>query len=494
MLRKLASQTAVYGISTIIAKLLNYMLTPYLTRVMSLGEYGVITDLYALIPFVMVLLTMGLETGYFRFAGAAESLQDKRTVFSTTWGTLTLMALLFMAGAWLFTPQIAAVMEYSSTPSYIWLVAAIIALDVIAAIPFARLRQEDRRMRYVVIRTLSVVVTIVFTVLFYSFLPRMAEGGGVWSALYIPNYGAGYALIANLISSLVTLVVLFPVYRDVVPRIKWSLLRTILIYSFPLLMGGIAGTANQFIDRQLIKYLMPGDDAMAALGMYGAIAKIGVILLLFTQMYRLAAEPFFLANFKKDDFKKTNAEALKYFVIASLAMYLIITLFSDLFALVLVGPEYREGIYILPILLLANIFSGITFNLNLWYKQTGDTKYAIVVTGLGLVVTIAIGVAMIPRFGIIGAAWTRFGCEAVMLVISYYLNNRYFPTPYNLKRIAEYTLVAGVIYATTFLTADWHWFVQYSVNLLFLILFAFFVVRKEHIDIKSIIGSLRRKL
>ena len=333
MLRQLAGQTAIYGISSIVSRLLNYLLTPFLTRIMTTGEYGVITDMYALIPFAMVVLTMGMETGYFCFAGKAEGLHGRQEVFSTTWGAVSAVAVLFAALGILFTPELSRVMDYPDHPSYIWIVAVVIALDVITAIPYARLRQENKARLFVILRTFSVVLNVVLVVFLYEGLPRLAVGGGWWASLYDPSYGAGYYLVANLITSFVTLLLLFPAYRDCVPRIRWRLLRTIFIYSFPLLVSGVAGVANQFIDRQLIKYPMPRGEAMDALGIYGAVAKLGVILLLFIQMYRYAAEPFFLANFKKEDFLRANAEALKYFAIVSVAIFLLIMLFADPFAL-----------------------------------------------------------------------------------------------------------------------------------------------------------------
>ena len=326
MIRQLAGQTAIYGISSIASRLLNYLLTPLLTRVLSPAEYGVITDMYALIPFVMVVLTLGMETGYFRFAGQAEGLA-KREVFSTSWGCVSSLAILFAALVWIFTPQLSHLMAYADHPSYIKLVALIIALDVITAIPYARLRQEGKAKRFVAIRTFSVILNVLIVLFLYLGLPKLAVGSGFWASLYDPNYGPGYYLVSNLITSFVTLLILYPSYRDAIPRIQWSLLRRMLIYSLPLLVSGVAGVANMFIDRQMIKYLMPADEAMIALGIYGAVAKLGVILLLFIQMYRYAAEPFFLASFKKDDFLNANAEALKYFSIVSVGIFLMIMLF-----------------------------------------------------------------------------------------------------------------------------------------------------------------------
>ncbi len=494
MLRQLAGQTAIYGISSIVARLINYLLTPYLTRIMTTGEYGVITDMYAVIPFAMVVLTMGLETGYFRFAGLAPDATGKRAVFSTAFGTTSLAALIFFGATLLFLPQLSESMGYPDHPSFIWMVGAIIALDVMTTIPFARLREEGKALRFVWIRVLSVVINVALCLFFYSALPLLSEGGwDLAAAAWVPSFGAGYVFAANLIASFVTLLLLIPTFRDAMPRISKVILIPILIYSFPLLISGIAGTANQFIDRQMIKYLMPEGEWMEALGVYGAVVKIGVVLVLFTQMYRFAAEPFFLSNFKKEDFLRANAEALKYFTIVSVGIFLMITLFSDLFALI-VGEAFREGMRILPLILLANIFSGMTLNLSFWYKQTGQTRYAIYVTGVGLVITLAMSFALVPVMGYMGAAWARLGCEAVMLVLSYYYNHRHYPTPYNLRRIGGYFLLGGALYAVGLVGID-NEVLKYFVHLLLLAIFALYAVRRENIDVAGMISSIvKRKI
>lgn len=481
MIRQLAGQTAVYGISSIVSRLLNYLLTPLLTRVLTTGEYGVITDVYALIPFAMVLLTLGLETGYFRFAGRSGEGFTRREVFSTAWGTVSAAAIGFAALAWLFTPFLARVMEYADHPAYIRLVAAIIALDVIGTIPYARLRQENKALLFVTIRTFSVALTLALSFFFYLALPSLAAHGGFWASWYDPSFGPGYFLVANVITSAITLLALWPAWRDTLPRIDVRLLRTMLLYSLPLLVSGIAGTANLFIDRQMIKYLMPVDEAMAALGIYGAVAKLGVILLLFVQMYRYAAEPFFLSEFKRDDFRRANAEAFKLFSMASVGIFLLVMFFQEGFAL-LVGPAFRVGMSILPLILLANVFSGMTFNLNFWYKQTGDTRFAIWITGTGLAVTVALNVWLVPRLGYTGAAWARLGCETVMLLLSYGLNRRYFPTPYNLRRIGEYFLLGALLYGVTFLTGSWSLWPKYALYTVLLAGFGLYGLRREGIS------------
>ena len=269
-----------------------------------------------------------------------------------------------------------------------------------------------------------------------------------------------------------------------------------MVYSLPLLISGIAGTANEFIDRQMIKYLTPEATAMAELGIYGAIVKIAVVMTLFTQMYRLAAEPFFLAGFKKEEFKEANAASMKYFVIASMLIFLGITLFSDMFALI-VGRDFREGIDILPVVLLSNVLAGIWFNLSFWYKREEKTKYAMSITFLGLIITVALSFVLVPKMGYRGAAWVRLVAEGAMVVWSYMLCRKHYPIPYDLKRISEYFVVGGASYAiSTIFIEPIGGSVKVVGNIALFIVVVCYAVWRENIDIKrlgkSIIGRFIR--
>ncbi len=461
MIKQLASQTALYGVSSIASRLLNYLLTPLLTRVLTTGEYGVITDLYALIPFLLVIGTMGLETAYFRFAGAATSEAERRTLFATTWGTVSAIGLLLAAGVMLFLNPLSAVMAYSDHPSYVAMMGWIVALDLITTMPYARLRQEQRAGRFVAIRTASVVLNVLLVVLLYVGLPRWAP------SLYDPAFAPGYYLLANLIASGVTLLLLFPTYRDTLPIPRLGVLRRLLAYALPLVAGGTLGIANLYIDRQMIKYLMPAEGAFEALGIYGAIAKLGVILLLFTQMYRYAAEPFFLGRFDKNAFKQLNAEAFKYFALVAIGIFLFIIAYEPLFAL-LVRPDFRQSISILTLIIIANIFTGLTLNLNFWYKQSGQTHFALWVVGVGLACTLGLNLLLVPRLGYVGAAWARLGCELVMFAVSYALNRRYYPTPYNLPRVGSYALFGALAFGAMHYTATLPTALFYLLNTLLL--------------------------
>ncbi|MDR2886235.1 MAG: oligosaccharide flippase family protein [Rikenellaceae bacterium] len=492
-IKKLAEQTAVYGISSIVARLLNYLLVPYLTRIMTPAEYGVITDMYAIIPFAMVILTLGLETGYFRFAAKARTRRRREEVFSTTWGATSYMGLAFMAVAWMWQMPIATAMGYGDRPELFMIMAGIITLDMINAIPFVRLREQGRAARFVWVRIVSVAINLGLCFFFYGALPHIPA----LARMYDPSFGAGYYMVANLISSLATLVIVTPVDTKRLFRgMNWRLLRQIMVYSLPLLLSGIAGTANEFIDRQMIKFLVPEHLAMASLGIYGAVMKIGVVMLLFTQMYRLAAEPFFLAEFKKEDFMRVNAEAMKYFIIVSITLFLGITLFADLFALI-IGAEFRHGMYILPWVLAGNILSGVVLNLSFWYKQSGRTLFAVVVTGTGLIFTIGMGYWLIPKLGFMGASLARVACEGAMVLVSYWFKRRYFPIPYDLKRIGEYVLVGLALYATGFFTALLPDAAEYLLNLCLVAAFFFYALWREKIDLagmlRSVIKTVTRK-
>ena len=489
MLEKLAKQTAIYGISTILGRFLSYLLTPFYTRIFGLEAYGVVTDVYALIPFALVLLTMGMESSYFRFAAKAEAaggdvLGAKRKLFATAWGITSLAAVIFFAVVAMWRGPVSALMgeAYVAHPEYVVIVAAIILFDVAGCIPFSRLREQGKALTFVSLKLFNIILQVGLAFAFW----------GV--GLFDSEFGVGWAFVANLAASVVTWGAVMCTTGGVAPRIDWRLLTAILVYSLPLLVSGIAGTANEFIDRQLIKYLVP-EGSMAQLGIYGAITKIAVVMTLFTQMYRLAAEPFFLSNFRKEDFVAMNAAALKYFVMASMAIFLGIALFKDIFALI-VGSSFREGIFILPVVLGANILSGVWLNMSFWYKREERTWFALAITFTGLVFSVVGGAILIPRWGYYGAAWSRFLSEAAMVTASWLLNRKYFPTPYDMPRIAEYVVVGlalftvGEYVAPRWIEGVW----LNAINALLFGVFILFAVRRERINVGAMVRSvLKRK-
>ena len=485
MLEKLAKQTAIYGISTIVGRFLSYLLTPFYTRIFGVETYGIITDVYALIPFALVVLTLGMESGYFRFTAKAEEVGGdvaaaKKRIFTTMWGITSLAAVAFFTLVALFAPECSALMGevYSANPEYVVIVAAIVLFDVAGCIPFCRLRESGQALKYVSFKLANIIMQVGFAAIFWAV------------GLFDSDFGVGWAFVANLLASAVTTVGISLSGRAM-PKIHWAILGAMFAYSLPLLISSVAGTAGEFIDRQLIKYLVP-EGAMAQLGIYGAITKIAVVMTLFTQMYRLAAEPFFLANFRKDEFQQTNAAAMKYYIIASMLIFLGIALFRDLFALI-VGSNFREGIYILPVVLGANVLSGVWLNLSFWYKREEKTSYALWVTLSGLAASVVAGYILIPRFGYYGAAWSRFIAEVVMVAVSLTMNRICYPTPYEFGRIAEYVIVALLL----FFVAEWaaadNMLVEYAVSITVVALYVLYVVRREKIDVKALIKAILRR-
>ena len=489
MLEKLAKQTAVYGISTIVVRFLSYLLTPYYTRIFGQETYGIVTDIYALIPLALTLLTMGMESSYFRFSAKAEEAGGdvraaKRRLFATTWGVTSLAAVVFFVLVASFRNGVAGLMgeAYAAHPEYVVWVGLIILFDVWACIPFSRLREQGRALLFVGIKALNVVMNVALAVAF-----------GV-AGLFATEFGVGWVFVANLIASVVTWLVILATVDRTVPKINWALLAAVFAYSLPLLVGGLAGTANEFIDRQLIKYLVP-EGAMAQVGIYGAITKIAVVMMLFYQMYRLAAEPFFLSNFKKSDFVQMNAAALKYYVMASMLIFLGIALFRDGFALI-VGRDFREGIFILPVVLGANVLTGVWLNLSFWYKREEKTSLAIVVTGAGLVSMLVFGFWCIPVWGYYGAAWARLASESTMVAVSWWLNRRFYPTPYDWRRIGEYVAAALAVFAVceAVTACGGNKLIAYAFNIVLFAAYALYLVRRERIDVAALVkAALKRK-
>ena len=485
MLDKLAKQTAIYGISTILGRFLSYLLTPFYTRIFGTETYGIITDVYALIPFALVLLTLGMESGYFRFTAKAEAAGGdvaaaKRRIFTTMWGITSLAAAIFFALVAIFVTPCAELMgqAYVAHPEYVVIVAAIVFFDVVGAIPFSRLREAGQALKFVGFKTANIIMQVGFAVIFWAV------------GLFETEFGVGWAFVANLLASAITTVTV-TISGRAVPKIHWALLEAMFAYSLPLLLSSIAGTAGEFIDRQLIKYLVP-DGAMAQLGIYGAITKIAVVMTLFTQMYRLAAEPFFLANFRKEEFVAANAAAMKYYMLASMIIFLGIALFRDIFALI-VGSNFREGIYILPVVLGANVLSGVWLNLSFWYKREEKTSYALWITLSGLAASVIAGFVLIPRYGYYGAAWSRFIAEVVMVSVSLTLNRIHFPTPYDFGRIAEYVAVAMAIFFVAEYIPTEGRVAGYIVSTILFVLYLLYAVKREKIDVVALVKSILRR-
>lgn len=481
-IKQLAGQTMVYGIGIVVPRLLNYLLlTPFYTRVFDQPQYGIVTELYAYIVFLLVILTYGMETGFFRFADKNHKNED---VYKTSLITLFSTSLIFLIFIYLFNQPLADIIGYSSNPKYIKWIALIVAIDAFTSIPFARLRLKNKALKYSVIRIIEVFVNILANWFFLYYCPSRYAESALLSAVYDPSIGVGYVFISNLIASGVKMIILLPDTFISSGKLDLFLLKRMLIYSYPLLIAGLAGTVNEALDRILIKHLTP-ENSMAKLGIYGANFKLAVLMTLFVQMFRYAAEPFFFNKKDESNARIIYADVMTYFVFSAMFIFLMVMLFLPYFAL-FIGADFREGIRIVPIILIANLFMGMFYNLSVWYKISGQTKFGAFFVVVGALLTILINVIFIPVYGYYASAWGHFFSYLVMIILCYVYGQKYFRVPYNLKMIAVYILVPIVfIIIKTYLFSNNS---SYSIimGITFLFLYLILFIRMQKIKLQSL--------
>jgi O-antigen/teichoic acid export membrane protein len=455
-LKKLASQTAIYGLSSVVGRLLNYLLVPLYTRYFLPPEYGVVTELYAYVAFLVVMLTYGMETAFFRFSKKEETTK----VYSTTLISLLISSVVFVGLIFLNSSAISQWLGYANHPEYIQFFALIIGMDAVASISFAKLREQDKAMRFAFIRIVNIMINI---------------GLNLYFIVY-QEYGIAYIFIANLVASVITLLMLFPQMISSSWVFDKKLWKKMMIYALPLLIAGLAGMTNETIDRILLKHLLPNTDMAASeLGLYGAFYKLSIIMILFIQTFRFAAEPFFFAQEKDGGSRKIYADVMKYFTIIMAIIFLGVTIFYDVIKGFL-GSEYHDerGFLVVSILLLANLFLGIYYNLSIWYKLTEKTKYGAYLSIFGAIITLSLNFTLIPVLGFVGCAWATLICYFSMTVASYYLGKRHFSVPYQVKRIALYLVGMLCIYFYIYFTN-----LNMLINSLFLLGFVIFVYLLE---------------
>lgn len=446
-LKKLASQTAIYGLPTIVGRLLNYFLTPLYTYLFSPAEFGDVTSAYAYVSFLLVFLTYGMETSLFRFS---QTEIEKEKVYSTALISLFISSLIFVILTSIFSKNISETLNFSGHPEYIIWFALILGCDAFSAIPFAKLREQNKAKRFAIIRSLNIAINIGLNLFFLWFCK------GVYDApqsifkpfveiVYSPSIGIGYIFISNLVASIITMLLLSPEIFSVKWNVDTALWKKMMKYSLPLLVAGLAGMTNETLDRVLIPLLLPEEIAKSQNGIYGACYKIAILMTIFIQAFRFAAEPFFFSHSKEKDSKKTYAAIMKYFVIICSIIFLG-TMMNMQWIQFFVGEKFREGLDVVPILLLANLFLGIFINQSIWYKLTGQTGYGAMLTIFGALITISLNIYWIPRIGYMGSAWATLICYASMMVASYFLGNKHYPVNYDLKRILGYLGLSVTLY------------------------------------------------
>lgn len=447
-MKRLAKDTAIYGTSSIVGRFLNWWLVPYYTRILSdTADYGIVTNIYGITALLTVLLTYGMETGFFRFANKKE--ENPMSVYSTSMISIGFTSLLFIGLVFIFINPISAALNYSDYKDYLEIMAITVAIDAFMSIPFAYLRYKNRPIRFASIKLLFVFMNIILNVFFLSICPAIYKSHPEWiSWFYRPDYGVGYIFVANLIATFTQFLFLLPDITGFKYVFDKALLNRMLKYSFPLLILGIAGIMNQTIDKIIFPYLFNGtfEEGQEQLGIYGACFKIAVVMVMFTQAFRFAYEPFIFAKNKgEDNNKKVYSEAMKYFIIFSLLVFLAVMFYIDIVKY-FVGKDYYEGIKVVPIVMMGMLFFGIYFNLSLWYKLTDDTKWGAYFSVIGFIIMVGIMVIFVPVYGYIACAWASFFCNFVMMLLSYFLGQKYYPINYNLKSIGIYFLLFAVLY------------------------------------------------
>lgn len=488
-LKKLAGQTVIYGLGTILPRLINYLLTPLLTYIFTAAEYGINSELYAYISFLNVVFTYGMETTFFNFNS---KLENKTTVFNTALVSVLLSTAVFTLLLVLFSGQIA---EGLSTPGTIYLpqfiiwCVLIIASDALLAIPFAKLRAENKALEFSLMKLGNVVVNFGLTYFFLVLCRESFEQGetGFKASLYNPEIGIGYAFLANLIANLLSLLALSRMYFGLSFSIDFVLLKDMLFYAWPLLILGLAGMVNETLDRIILKKLMPDkEEAQIAQGIYGACYKIAILMTIFIQAFRYAAEPFFFSKAKEKDSKQTYAIVMKYFVIFCLFLFLGTMLNLD-WIQYFIGEEFRAGLHVVPILLGANLCLGIVYNLSIWYKLSGKTSFGAIISITGAAITILLNILFVPKFGYTASAWATLAAYAGMMLFSYFLGQKFYPIKYNFRALFVYSCIAlGLYLASALFKGIESFYLRQLLNNLLILLFAFIIYKLELNTIKKL--------
>lgn len=430
-LKSLAKDTAIYGVSSIVGRFLNYLLVPIYTISMpaSTGGYGIITNMYAITALLLVLLTCGMETGFFRFANKGG--EDPVKVYSTTLLTVGAISLSFLAVCLLFLEPIAGVMGYEEHPWYLGMMLIVIAMDAIQAIPFAYLRYKNRPIKFAALKMLFIFASIILNIVYFVFM----KGTNV-----------GAAFLINLICTSLVMLCLISELRGFRYTLDRDLMKRMFRYSFPILILGIAGILNQVVDKIIFPFVYPDPvEADVQLGIYGATSKIAMIMAMFTQAFRFAYEPFVFGKSKEKDNRQMYAQAMKFFIIFILLAFLTVMFYLDILRYV-IGRDYWEGLKVVPIVMAAEMFMGVYFNLSFWYKLTDETKWGAYFSLTACTIVILMNVFLIPVYGYMACAWAGFTGYAVAMLLSYFVGQKKYPIAYDLKSIGGYVLLALMIY------------------------------------------------
>ena len=463
-LKSLAKETAIYGVSSIVGRFLNYLLVPVYTIALpaSSGGYGVVTNIYAWVALILVLLTCGMETGFFRFANKGQD--GPMRVYSTTLLSVSIGSLVFVALGLLFLEPIAGWLEYGEHPWYIGMMMIVVAMDAIQSIPFAYLRYKKRPIKFAALKLLFIFLNIALNLFYYVIL----EGNDV-----------GYAFLFNLVCTSVVMVCMIPELRGFTYVLDKELLKRMLRYSLPLVILGVAGIFNQVADKIIFPFVYPDEaEATIQLGIYGAASKIAMIMAMFTQAFRFAYEPFVFGKSKEKDSREMYAQAMKFFIIFTLLAFLAVMFYLDILRHV-IGRDYWDGLRVVPIVMAAEIFMGIYFNLSFWYKLIDETRWGAYFSLTGCIILILMNIFLVPKYGYIACAWAGFTGYGVAMLLSYFVGQKKYPIQYDLKAIGMYVLLAAVLYvAAEYVSID-NIYLRMAYRTVLLLLFIAYVVKRD---------------
>ena len=459
-LKSLAKETAIYGVSSIVGRFLNYLLVPVYTIALpaSSGGYGVVTNIYAWVALILVLLTCGMETGFFRFANKGQD--DPMRVYSTTLLSVSIGSLVFVALGLLFLEPIAGWLEYGEHPWYIGMMMIVVAMDAIQSIPFAYLRYKKRPIKFAALKLLFIFLNIALNLFYYVIL----EGNDV---------------LFNLVCTSVVMVCMIPELRGFTYVLDKELLKRMLRYSLPLVILGVAGILNQVADKIIFPFVYPDEaEATIQLGIYGAASKIAMIMAMFTQAFRFAYEPFVFGKSKEKDSREMYAQAMKFFIIFTLLAFLAVMFYLDILRHV-IGRDYWDGLRVVPIVMAAEIFMGIYFNLSFWYKLIDETRWGAYFSLTGCIILILMNIFLVPQYGYIACAWAGFTGYGVAMLLSYFVGQKKYPIQYDLKAIGMYVLLAAVLYvAAEYVSID-NIYLRMAYRTVLLLLFIAYVVKRD---------------
>jgi O-antigen/teichoic acid export membrane protein len=490
-IKKLAGQTLWYGVPTIASRFLGYLLSIFLFRWYGPTVTADITQVYALIPFLNILFTYGLETAYFRFAQKTDQQKLFNTLSISMIGSTILLSVILL----FFTNKLAEATSLETHPGYFRWMIYILFFDTLTVLPFARLRLQERPRKYALIKVVNVVLTIVIVLYYLRFCPRRyaVNPNDPLLIFYDPNVGIGYYIIANAVSSAITLFLLWDEWKGFTFQFDNKLWKEVMIYSYPLVIVGFGGMINEMLSRLVYSYVLhlPELEEKRQLGIFGASYKVAVLITMFIQVFKMAAEPFFFKQSGDVNAPKTYARVTKFFVIACCFMWLAIVFNLQLIAKLAYGKnfaDYKDGISIIPILAMGSVFLGTYYNLSVWYKLTNKTWTGAWITIAGAVITIVLNILWIPRYQYTGSAWATFICYAFMMIISYVLGQKHYRIPYAWKKLTAYLIIAVLFYGLQLLLALWTtstWILTAAGLLLFAI-YLLLIVKAERKEMQQL--------